>query len=160
MFPLHRLRQELVEACEAQQNTTKAKPARLLSLDTFRGYVRHQQPSCLSVYHHMWLVHMLILFRSVWGMMKIYRPNVMNNYRGHSLATGSPRLCYRAVQLRAWFGMWARLGFGTVCFCWTGVMHVIESGLPASLNCGLGVDTKHASLETGCWCGFDLPLAK
>lgn len=37
---------------------------------------------------------------------------------------------------------------------------MIESGLPASLNCGLGVDTKHASLETGCWCGFDLPLAK
>nr|XP_040033706.1 heparan-alpha-glucosaminide N-acetyltransferase [Gasterosteus aculeatus aculeatus] len=36
--PQHSDDNELVEACEAQQNTTKAKPARLLSLDTFRGF--------------------------------------------------------------------------------------------------------------------------
>lgn len=37
---------------------------------------------------------------------------------------------------------------------------MIESGLSARLNCGLGIDTKHASLETGCWCGYDPLLAK
>lgn len=91
-------------------------------------------------------------------MMKSYRPSIMNNYMGHSLATVSPKLFLSGgIAL----GMISDTSaFGTVCFCWTGVMHVIESRLPASLNCGLGVDTKQASLETGCWCGFDLPLAK
>lgn len=47
---------------EAEANAAKDKPTRLRSLDTFRGYVHHQQQYCLSVYHHMRLVHMLILF--------------------------------------------------------------------------------------------------
>lgn len=53
-----------------------------------------QQPLCLSLHHHMHLVHMLILFRAVWDMMKLHSPSLMNNYRGHSLATGSPLLLF------------------------------------------------------------------
>ncbi|KAM8859246.1 heparan-alpha-glucosaminide N-acetyltransferase isoform 2-T2 [Spinachia spinachia] len=36
--PQHSVDNDRAEACEAQQKTTKAKPARLLSLDTFRGF--------------------------------------------------------------------------------------------------------------------------
>lgn len=84
----------------------------------------------------------------------------MNNYRGHSLATCSPKLLLSGGIALGMISDISASRFGTVCFCWTGVIHVIESGLHASLNCGLGVDTKQASLETGCWCGFDLPHAK
>lgn len=56
------LLQEVEHACEAAHDTSEAKPSRLLSLDTFRGYVHHQQSSFLSAYHHMLSVHMLILF--------------------------------------------------------------------------------------------------
>lgn len=92
--------------------------------------------------------------------MKMHSLSLMNNYRGHSLATDSPKLLLSSGVALGLICDISVSGFGTVCFCWTGVMHVIESGLPACLNCGLGVDTKHASLETGCWCGYDLPLAK
>lgn len=107
----------------------------------------------------MLLPCMLIFFRAISGMMKISSSSVMNDYKGHSLATGSPQtFCYRTGWLWAWFLICVPPG--TVCFCWTRVMHVIESGLPAPLNCGLGLDTKHASLETGCWCGCDLLVVK
>lgn len=84
--------QDSAHICEDEPNTTKAQPKRLRSLDTFRGYVA--TVPCLSIHHHMRPIHMLILFRAVWGMMKIYSPSIMNNYRGHSLATGSPKLFF------------------------------------------------------------------
>lgn len=57
--------QDGAHASEAENNASKPKPTRLRSLDTFRGYVHHQQPSRSSAYHHMRLVHMLIPFRAV-----------------------------------------------------------------------------------------------
>lgn len=88
--------QDSAHICEDEPNTTKAQPKRLRSLDTFRGYVA--TIPCLSIHHHMRPIHMLILFRAVWGMMKIYSPSIMNNYRGHSLATGSPKLFFFFIR--------------------------------------------------------------
>ena len=55
----------------------------------------------------------------------------MNNYRGHRLATCSPpALAMKGTALG--YGLVISLGpgSGTACYCWTGLMHVIESGLP------------------------------
>lgn len=52
--------QDGAEDCGAEATNEKPKRTRLRSLDAFRGYVHHQQGYCLSVYHHIQLIYMLI----------------------------------------------------------------------------------------------------
>lgn len=67
----------------------------------------------------MWLVLMLILFRAVWGMMKIYRPSVMNNYRGSQ----SGHMLLQAFVIR-------RYSFGRDFWyqCVSGLEHCVSVG--------------------------------
>lgn len=101
---------------------TKAHPKRLRSLDTFRGYVWEKKRilSCVSAHRPLCHVRMVTVLRAVWGMMKMHSFGIMSNYRGHSLATGSPKLLLSggvALGLISDIGV---VGFGTVRFCWTG----------------------------------------
>lgn len=76
--------------------------------------------SCVSAHRPLCHVRMVTVLRAVWGMMKMHSFGIMTNYRGHSLATDSPKLLLSggvALGLISDIGV---VGFGTVRFCWTG----------------------------------------
>lgn len=63
---------------------------------------------------------MVTVLRVVWDVMKMHSFGIMSNYRGHSLATDSPKLLLSGGVALGLISDIRVIGFVTVCFCWKG----------------------------------------